>query len=102
MVEDLSWLGGSAVAVIGLTSAWLSGRSARKAAQFSADASIANERTKAETEAYNRARAMDIQTIARQEIEIKKLSDRITFLEGENAVLKQQVAELQKGRRRSG
>jgi len=101
-VEDLSWLGGSAVATIGIVSSWLAGRSARKAAQFSADASTANERTKAETEAYNRARKMDIETIARQEAEIKKLSDRITFLEGENSILKQQVAELQKGRRRSG
>jgi len=45
---------------------------------------------------------MDIETIARQEIEIKKLSDRITFLEGENSILKREVAELQKGRRRSG
>jgi predicted RNase H-like nuclease (RuvC/YqgF family) len=102
VVEDLSWLGGSAVATIGIVSSWLAGRSARKAAQFSADASTANERTKAETEAYSRARKMDIETIARQEIEIKKLSDRITFLEGENSILKQQVAELQKGRRRSG
>ena len=102
MVEDLSWLGGSAVATIGIVSSWLAGRSARKAAQFSADASTANERTKAETEAYSRARKMDIETIARQEIEIKKLSDRITFLEGENSILKREVAELQKGRRRSG
>jgi predicted RNase H-like nuclease (RuvC/YqgF family) len=102
VVEDLSWLGGSAVAAIGIVSSWLAGRSARKAAQFSADASTANERTKAETEAYSRARAMDIQTIARQEAEIKKLSDKITFLEGENAVLKERVANLERGRRRSG
>lgn len=99
-MEDLSWLGGSAVAAIGIVSSWLAGRSARKAAQFSADASTANERTKAETEAYNRARKMDIDTIARQETEIQKLRDRITFLEGENSILKERVAILERGRRR--
>lgn len=99
-MEDLSWLGGSAVAAIGIVSSWLAGRSARKAAQFSADASTANERTKAETEAYNRARKMDIETIARQDIEIKKLTEKVQFLEAENAILKERVSTLEKGRRR--
>jgi len=102
VVDDLNWVGSAVVASIGLVSAALAGRSARKAAQSSADASTANERTKAETEAYNRARKMDIETIERQEAEIKKLQDRITFLEGENSILKRRVEELEKGRRRSG
>jgi predicted RNase H-like nuclease (RuvC/YqgF family) len=101
-VGDLSWLGGAVVALIGIISAWLSGRSARKAAQASADASMANARTQAETDAYNRARKMDIETISRQENEIKKLSDKIQFLEAENALLKERISNLEKGRRRSG
>lgn len=99
---DLSWLGGSIVAAIGVISAWLSGRSAKKAAQASAEASVSNARTQAETEAYNRARKMDLETIGRQEQEIQKLLEKTTFLEAENALLKQRVATLEKGRRRSG
>jgi predicted RNase H-like nuclease (RuvC/YqgF family) len=102
VVGDLSWLGGSIVAAIGVISAWLSGRSAKKAAQASAEASMANTRTQAETEAYNRARKMDIETINRQEAEIKKLQDQVQVLEAENALLKERVRLLERGRRRSG
>ena len=64
-----------AVALISIISAYLSGRAANKAAQSSSNASMINERTKAETEAYNRARKMDIETIQRQDAEIEEIRE---------------------------
>jgi hypothetical protein len=76
------------VGLISVVSAALAGRSARKAAKYDSDASITNSKTLAETEAYNRARQMDIETIERQDKEIDSIRD-------ENRKLRLKVRELQ-------
>lgn len=63
------------VAFVSVFSAILSGRAANKAAQSSSSASIMNSRTQAETEAYNRARKMDIETIERQDEELAEIRE---------------------------
>jgi FtsZ-binding cell division protein ZapB len=97
------------VALISVVSAALAARSARKAAKYDSDASMANSKTLAETEAYNRARKMDIETIERQDKEIdeireqhRKLRAKVRELQQENEnlheenrVLKQRVARLE-------
>jgi peptidoglycan hydrolase CwlO-like protein len=97
------------VALISVVSAVLAGRSARKAAKYDSEASITNSRTVAETEAYNRARKMDIETIERQDKEIdevreqnRKLRAKIRELQNdyetvheENRVLRQRVTRLE-------
>lgn len=77
-----------AVAVIGLIGAWLSARSARAAAAYSASASIANQKAEAETEAYSRARKMDVETIQRQDAEIAELTE-------ENRELRRKLNKLE-------
>lgn len=65
-----------AIIVVGLISvlgAYVSGRAARSAAKFNADASTASSKAQAETEAYHRARKMDIETIERQNKEIEEI-----------------------------
>lgn len=62
------------VALISVVSAGLAGRAARAAAKYNSDASVASTRAQAETEAYNRARKMDIETIERQDKEIEDLA----------------------------
>jgi FtsZ-binding cell division protein ZapB len=98
------------VGLVSLISAILAGRSARKAAQYDSDASIMNSKTLAETEAYNRARKMDIETINRQDQEIddireqnyqlrkqvRKLQEDNDRIHEENRILKQRVARLEK------
>lgn len=76
------------VAVISVISAVLSSRSARKAAKYDSDSSVTNTRTVAETEAYNRARKMDIETIQRQDNEIDEIREQ-------NRKLRAKVRELQ-------
>lgn len=61
------------VAMVAVVSAVLSGRAARKSSQYTSDAAVMNARTQAETEAYNRARQMDIQTIERQRTELEQI-----------------------------
>lgn len=75
---------GIIVAVIALVSALLSGRAAASASKYSTKA-------QAETEAYNRARKMDIETIERQDTELaeireenKKMDSRIRELKIDN------------------
>jgi predicted RNase H-like nuclease (RuvC/YqgF family) len=63
------------VGIISVASAIFSGRAARSAAKLSANASVMNSRTQAETEAYQRARAMDIETIERRDKEIKEIRE---------------------------
>lgn len=100
MVDQISW-SGIIVAFIGVVSAWLSARAARNAAKYSADASTANEKAKAETDAYQRARKMDIETIERQDQEIRELIEEVASLREENRTLRQRVSVLE-GRRRNG
>ena len=78
-MDQISW-SGIIVAFIGVVSAWLSARAARNAAKYSADASTANEKAKAETDAYQRARKMDIETIERQDQEIRELIEEVASL----------------------
>lgn len=63
-----------------------------------------NSRTAAETEAYNRARKMDIETIERQEKDITKLKERVESLIKDNdrlheanLLLRQRVTRLEQG-----
>lgn len=93
-MDQFNW-GSVVIAAIGIISAWLAGRQARKAAQSSADASMANVRAQAETEAYNRARAMDIQTIQRQDEDILDLVEQIKELKADNKSLRKRVAVLE-------
>jgi|ERR1043165_1575695 FtsZ-binding cell division protein ZapB len=76
------------VALISVVSAVLAGRSARKAAKYDSDASIMNSKTLAETDAYNRARKMDIETIERQDKEIDEIREQ-------NRRLRAKIRELQ-------
>lgn len=68
------------VAAIALISAIFSGRAAAGASKYSS-------RAQAETEAYNRARTMDIQTINRQDQEIEEIRK-------ENAEMFQKIKDL--------
>jgi regulator of replication initiation timing len=88
--------------VISVGAAFLSGRAARSAAKYNSDASITNSKIQAETEAYNRARAMDIKTIERQDEEIeelrqngRQLREKVRTLLMENEILKQRVSALE-------
>lgn len=99
-----------AVGSVSAVSAWLAGRSAKKASEF-------NTKTTAETEAYNRARQMDIETLDRQKrdlteirennkeireklremkLENDKLKEDNRVLHEENAILRRRVARLEK------
>jgi peptidoglycan hydrolase CwlO-like protein len=68
------------VAAIALFSAIAAGRAAAGASKYSAKA-------QAETEAYNRARKMDIETIERQDKEIGEIRE-------ENKAMQQKIREL--------
>ncbi len=82
------------VALISVLSAWLAGRAARTAAKFSADASMSNEKIKAETEAYARARKMDTDTIKRQDEELEELREEVKSLKEDNRALHRQNEAL--------
>jgi len=69
------------VASISVASAALSGRAAKIASKYTSTASVINSKTQAETEAYNRARKMDIETIQRQDEELKELQEKYAALE---------------------
>jgi hypothetical protein len=99
-----------AVGSVSAVSAWLAGRSAKKASEF-------NTKTSAETEAYTRARQMDTETLERQKRdldevrknaadlrekvrELKLENDQVKednrVLHEENAILRRRVARLEK------
>lgn len=79
MMDGGSWAA-IIVAAISLISAIFAGRAAAGASKYST-------RAQAETEAYNRARKMDIQTIERQDKEIEEIQK-------ENANIIQRMREL--------
>lgn len=81
------------VALISVVSAVLSGRAAKSAARLNSDATVMNSRTQAETDAYNRARKMDIETIERQDREIDEIRDN-------SEKLREKVRELTKDNER--
>jgi TolA-binding protein len=70
------------VAVLALLSAGYTARQASKA-------STTSVRTQAETEAYERARKMDTETIGKQEKKIEKLEVRVQQLEEKNETLEE-------------
>lgn len=76
------------VALIALISAIFSGRAASGAAKYSSKA-------QAETEAYGRARKMDIETIERQNGQLEELRKRVKELELENNRLRRRVSQLE-------
>lgn len=84
------------IALISLSSAWLAGRSARSAAKYNTDASITNERVKAETDSYVRARDMYVTTIQHQDAELKDLRDELRELKADNRRLNQENTELRR------
>lgn len=65
--------------------AWASQRSASKASTVNTSVT---SRLEAEKEAYERARAFDIQTIERQQAEIKDLRDQVV-------VMRERIAKLE-------
>jgi TolA-binding protein len=76
-----------AVAVIAAGGAWASQRAAAKASRVNTNVA---GRLEAEKEAYERARAFDIQTIERQDQEIRDLREQI-------AVARERIARLESG-----
>lgn len=64
-MDQINWAG-IVIAAIGVVASWLAGRAAKNASKYSA-------RTQAETEAYQRARKMDVETIERQDQEIDEI-----------------------------
>lgn len=91
------------IAVIAALGTWASHRQSSKAA-------IVNEKAKAEVEAYNRARAMDLRTMELQDAEFHELRDkhetlkkrvgevelRNEELEVENSRLRRRIAALER------
>ena len=84
------------VGLISVISAALAGKAARSAAKHNSDASILNTRTQAETEAYNRARKMDVETIERQDKEIQDLQLENQKIKAELRTLKFEHDTLQR------
>ncbi len=78
--------GGNWAAIIVATLALLS---AAYTARQASKASTTSVRTQAETEAYNRARKLDTDTIASQERKIEKLEGRVLQLEEKNDQLEE-------------
>lgn len=103
------------VALISIIGAWLSGRSAKAAAKYTSDADVSSQRVIAETEAYNRARAMDTETIAiqnkkiadlREENEriiraIRQLREENQILHEDNDRLRRRIAGLEQSQERN-
>lgn len=84
------------IVVVALTSvigAVLSGRAAKKATQITTEASVTNSKMLAETEAYARARKMDVETINRQDEEIKEIQQN-------NRELREKIRELKRDNER--
>lgn len=89
------------VALISVISALLASRAAKTAAKFNSDASVTNSKIQAETEAYERARSMDIKTIERQDQEIEeirqnseKLREKVRMLMEHNERLRDENQRL--------
>ena len=93
-----------AVAIISLLGAVLSGRAAKKATKITTEASIANSKLLAETEAYNRARKMDVETIEHKTNQIKEIkaehAETIRQIKTNNEELRAKVRELKKDNER--
>lgn len=88
-------IGGILVAIIAALGAWLSQRAASRAT-FT-NTTVAS-RLDAEKEAYNRARAFDLQTIERQDSELTELRKDNKQLYERVAVLQERIARLESTR----
>jgi len=75
------------VAAIALVSAIFSGKASSNASKYTT-------RTQMETEAYNRARAMDLKTIERQDRELDELQKKYDQLDEKYRFLKQDNESL--------
>lgn len=91
LAMELIDLGAILVAAVAAFGAWAAQRAAAKASKQNITAS---GRLDAEKGAYERARAFDIQTIERQETEIKELRDANESLRRELWVVKARLARL--------
>lgn len=85
-------LGAIIVALIAAFGAWAAQRSASKTSKFNTTFS---GRLDAERGAYERARAFDIETIERQEAEIRELRDANERLRRELQAVKKRLARLE-------
>lgn len=83
---------GVSVAIIGALSGWLTNRASVKSEIRNTDA---NNRAKMEDEAYQRAREMDTETIARKDAELAELRAERAQLKEEINLLKERVAALE-------
>lgn len=89
---DLIDFGSILVALIAALGAWAAQRSASRTAQINTSVS---GRLEAEREAYQRARAFDIQTIERQNEEIKELHEENYQLRDDLKKVKERLARLE-------
>lgn len=85
-------LGGILVAVIAALGAWAAQRSAARASRINTSVS---GRLEAEKNAYERARAFDIQTIERQDAEIAELQEANEVLRNELKRVKERLRKLE-------
>lgn len=86
-------IGSLAVAVIAALSAWATSRAAGKAAR---DSTSIGGRLDAEKEAYERARAFDMDTIERQDREIAELRSENESLKAELRSVMQRLTRLER------
>lgn len=85
-------LGAILVAIIAALGAWAAQRSAAKASTFN---TAVSGRLDAEKEAYNRARALDVETITRQDTELELLRKENETLRSELRVVKVRLRRLE-------
>lgn len=109
MVDPVS-IGAIVVALIAAIGAWASQRAAANAAKYNADAAKMSTKATAELEAFNRARAMDVKTIERQDSELEQIRNEYDELNtkfkqilkdnenlhAENVSLRRRVARLER------
>jgi len=97
-------IGGILIAVIAALGAWAAARSAARAdavqkkavAKIEADKKINSDKIDAERGAYERARAFDVETIGRQENELRSLREEVKLLRQENKELRDRVIQLER------
>lgn len=80
------------VALIAALGAWAAQRSAAKASKVN---TVVSSRLEAERQAYERARAFDVQTINRQNKEIKSLHTENERLRGDLRKIKKRLNKLE-------
>lgn len=89
--SDIASVAVAAIAALGM---WASSRSAKKAMVQSTSISSKTDKEIAETEAYARARKLDIETIERQDREITEVREENHEIKLENMALRDHVKDL--------